>query len=792
MNRIFFLILFFLVPLSSARAQSFSQDPYEATLPLFDHDRELGDLKAFLKGEEILSVDRDSLIEVLKSSIKPDTIESLKKLPKEIRPELLPFPLKLNAQEFKLETKLNLDQRAREKIGLKQSLDDEESQALHPAPFGGAINYRLEKNWGAETLGGNNFNGQFNSFMNINSLVLENQSYYQSQNTPEWSRGDTRLVKDFEKQQIRTQVGDVYPLVQGFMFARPLGGVNIQRNFSLNPYRLPFPTGTQNFALKSRSMVKYFVNGALVKTEFLPAGNYTARDIPLNNGLNTILIEATDDLGIKQVFIFRSSASINLLNQGESRFDLSYGTPFLDNALKRTYTEEDGKVFSGFFQYGFSSEFSGSLYLQNQSSFNLLGSEVIQATPVGNFNLGHAESRDEFSKGSANSLTYQYVSQGVRWFDSHSLGLRYENRSDNFKITLRDLSSTIQNYYSGNYTLPVAGVMTASLGANYGDVRNNDLDNRYGYDLTLSFRVLDHHNISFFMGRNRDEFKRWNDVAYAFLTITFPESNDFVSALYDQQQKSTKLTYLKDNQNRLYNVRAQASTETTSSNQFGEMDLNYPTTMGDLGGRVTANHSVKDNVTYSKGNVRLNQSFVFAYQEKEWGVGFSRPIPGSFVIFKPSKNLKEQKIALKSTSPFNEAESGLFDEITFSNLLAYQYRDVQLDPTFLEEGTSLVKEKFILYPTYRSAHLIKLEDKGSLMLKGQLLGPQGRPLSLQVGHIGDTTFFTNRQGAFFIEGIEPGEYKLTLEGSDEEKLIHLRKDELGVKDLGPLKFEESP
>ena len=778
--------------LSQGDVLAWSPEGYEARLPLHDSNRDIGEVQVQIQNEELEWIDRDSLIRVLKNYLDDEALEALKELPPKVKPQELPFPLRLDVQDLKLQSSIDMKLRRSEDVNVRDDMNDMMKDALGPSPFGGAVNFRLENNWGDENLGQKGLNGQFNSFINIKTLVLENQTYYQQDNRSgsDWFRGDTRIVKDFEKNEIRTQAGDIYPQLQGFMVGRPMGGVNVQRNFSLNPYRLPFPTGTQEFTLKSRSLVKYFVNNVLVKTEYLPAGNYTAKDIPLNNGLNTILIEATDDLGVKQVFVFRSSASINLLNAGESRFDLSYGVPFTDTSSQRNYQYGEGKVFSGFYQYGLTSEFSSSLYLQNQQNFNLLGAEVIQATAIGNFSLGHAESYLSQLNGKANSASYQLVSQGRGWFQSHSLGLRYENRDDNFRSTLYDLSSIVKNNYAASYALPIANSMTFSVGVNYGDVRDNTLTDRYGFDSTLNFRVLSHHNLSIFLGRNRDEYKNWNDVAYFFLTITFPEKNDFVSALYDQQLKSTRITYLNDNQNRLHTPRTQVSLQNTELSQAGEADITYPTSIGDLGGRISAQRLTEEDRTFARGSLRVNSALVFAYQDESWGLGISRPVPGSFVILKPESRLKEQKITLKSTSPYSEAETGLFGEITFTTLLAYQYRDIQLDPTMLDDGVTLGREKYYLYPTYRSAHLITLQEKGSVVLKGRLLRTSGEPISLAVGQIGNQTFFTNREGQFFIEGLEAGQHRLRLDGEDNELIIPVTENERGMKDVGQLILEE--
>ncbi len=780
-----FLLMLLLGVSHPLRAQS-----YSAGLPLFDGATNLGDVQVDIEGEEVRSIDRASLIELFRGYLGEDTIRAVEALPEKLTPAQIPFPLVFNPSELRLETKIDLKLRATKRTDLGIDLSEEQKVALAPAPVGGAVNYRLEQNWGDKRLAGKFFSGQFNSFLNIHSVVLENQSFYQSNLDQRWFRGDTRLVKDFQRSDIRLQAGDVYPQVQGFMVARPLGGMNLQRNFSLNPYRLPYPTGHQSFTLRARSFVRYFVNSVLVKSEYLQPGNYKAQDIPLNNGLNTITIEATDDLGQKQVFVFRSSSNINLLNEGESRFDLSYGIPFLDTNFKREYQDRDGKVFSGFFQYGLSSLFSSSAYLQNQADFSLYGTELIRAIPIGNLQAGLARSNLQGQEGNAGSLGYQLITQGKKWFDSHTVSLRFENRGQEFKTSALDTSSLVQNAYAANYTIPVSNRLTFSLGGNYGNVRDNDLENRYGVDVNLGLRIMNQHNLTFYVSRNRDELRRWNETAYAFLTFSLPESNSYASALYDQTQKSTRINVLRDNQNRLYNFRTQAIADVSEERRAGELDLLYPTPVGDLGAQLSGNRT--DSLgTAGRGSLRLNSALVFAYQEGEVGGGISRPIPGSFVIFKPEERLRDQRIGLKSTSPYTEAETGLFNEIVFSNLIAYQYREIQLDPTFLDEGRSLRQEKFVLYPTYRSAHLIKLEERGAVILTGRLVGSDGTPLGLQVGTIGDVSFFTNRDGAIFIEGVEPGSYRLSLEGREEAAQVRVLRDERGMKDLGTIVIKEN-
>jgi len=371
---LFFLTFLALLASLSTRAQSF-----ELELPVYDEEKYLGDVKTSVEDEKILWIEKSTLLIILKPQLGEDTFKQLEKLPEHIDLKSFPLPIVYDPAQLKINLTLKMKQRTTNSLNLLDEYQDRyKDDALRPAPFAGAINYQLEQNWANQNLGDDYFNAQFNSFLNLNTFVLENQSFYQSNQDEKWFRGDTRLIKDIENKQIRVQVGDIYPQVQGFMNPQPLGGVSVSRNFSLNPYRLPYPTGVQNFTIQSRSLVNYFVNGSLIRSEYLPAGNYTAKDIPLNNGLNTIIVEATDGLGQKKVFIFRSASSINLLNAGESRFDMSHGIPFIDQNFNRDYQYSDGKLTSGFYQYGISSSFSFSGYGQNRQDFTLFGAEVIQ------------------------------------------------------------------------------------------------------------------------------------------------------------------------------------------------------------------------------------------------------------------------------------------------------------------------------------------------------------------------------------------------------------------------------
>jgi outer membrane usher protein len=80
-------------------------------------------------------------------------------------------------------------------------------------------------------------------------------------------------------------------------------------------------------------------------------------------------------------------------------------------------------------------------------------------------------------------------------------------------------------------------------------------------------------------------------------------------------------------------------------------------------------------------------------------------------------------------------------------------------------GYLLGKEFYYIQPTYKIGILIPVKLISKVMVKGRLYTPDRKPVSLVVGDIFngkgelvDNTFFTNKDGVFVIEGLEPGDY----------------------------------
>lgn len=795
-----FILLFFVIGATSSFAQTIiEEDLHEKVfgkkrqieivdIDFYSENISLGAIKVKLRGDKLVSIEKASLVKVLQDKLEPSEVQKISSLPDAwVVSESLGFDVRYSPEVLGLVASIPLEKLSPQERLLRE-IAENRSRAIYPAPVSGAVTGRAEQFWADDRLGGNYFLGHADSFVNVKGVVLENQTVYQSNLDNRWFRGDTRIVKDFNDSMIRTQAGDINYQTIGFQTLRPVGGVSIARNFFLNPYRTPYPKLNRDFVVKTRSKVTYFVNGNLIKSEFLAPGRYAVRDVPLVNGINNIIVEIEDDLGRKEVINFQQTTSINLLNNGESKFDLSVGYPFQDINQKRQY-EETNVLTSGFFQYGLTSNFTAATYGQHFDSFKLGGVETILATGIGNFSLGGAYGGDKTYQGSVYALGYNLAIVRNEWFSAHNLNIRHEVRESDFVQTWNSAPQRIKNLSAINYSLPLFKMLTVGVGANYGEKNKYGEVDRYGYDASLTVRLFQNINATIYAARTRDEFRNTNDLAYMLVNIAFPEKAQYVTAYADTTNQTRRVTYVKDNLNRLNSFKGQATIETNKMSDVGDADLLFNAKLADIGVHATG-FNYENGGSAGRYSARMNSSFVFAGSDEGWSWAVSRPVQTSFALLAPNKHLESQKFGVKSTSPYSEGLSDFMGKTVFVNLLPYQYREIQLDPSQVDIGYSLGQENYVLFPTYRSGHLIFVGAPGSVTVRGTLVSETGAE-GLRTGEIKgngvSALFFTNRKGQFLIENLMPGEYTLT---TDDGRKLELKIPEKtrGLFEIGDLEI----
>ncbi len=749
----------------------------------------LGGVNSTIAGERLISLSGKDLEALLSSKVRENKRSLYHFQDKDVEVAKLPFKVTYLASELRIKIELPPDDQEPVSSNIYEELVPYFSRkAQTPATFSFGTNYKLEaveiKNLDQKS----SFNAQIDSFMNIKSLTFENQMNYISTRKEPWYRQNSRLVIDSPSKMQRFEMGDItYPIL-GYQQSRTLGGVSFYKDFSLNPYRVTSPTSSFEYEVTSRSLVRTIVNGAILKTEYKNPGRYSVKDIPLNNGLNRIVVEITDDFGKKELLIFNESSSLDSLADNVSRYALVAGVPVNDTENHRDYDQSKGTFYSGFYQYGVSRHWTIGGYSQGNKNFNMLGASNILSTGLGNVSFDAAGSKNKMQSGTALQTNYQLNLFGSQWYDSHNLNLRFEYRSPWFNEAGETTYNRFDYNAAANYSVPFLEKFNASVGGNVSHPRIGD-NERFGLDTSLTSRLFNATSLTFFYGRSRDENKNWNTQLYLFLNIAFGESSTFASAYYEKNSETKRVTIINDDGKKLHSLKTSASIDENIASRNGSLDLQYNTTLADLGIREEI-QGMKGRATGSKTSIRMLSAFAYVKDNEKSAFSISRPISNSFVIFKPNESWKGQRFGVQSITNNNDTETGLFGESLVSGLTPYQYRRLQLDPSFLEPGYSLGQESFVVYPRYRSGSLFVIGESGLLVLKGIMLDKKGMPLSLKVGYLttknGKTIpFFTGRDGEFLIEGAEPSLVKIQIDDEQfEQRELDLSGKASGIMDIG--------
>ncbi|MBC7429987.1 MAG: fimbrial biogenesis outer membrane usher protein, partial [Bacteriovorax sp.] len=654
-------------------------------------------------------------------------------------------------------------------------------QAIEPAPFSIGLNYKLEQSFNRDTNQDNNFLAQTDAFMNINKVSIENQMTYLSNRDTKWGRQATRAVYDRPNRMQRFEAGDVsYPII-GYQQGLTLGGVSFYRDFSLNPYRMVTPTSAFEYQIDTRSLVRTYVNNILLKTEYMNAGRYSVKDIPLNNGINKIIVEITDGFGVTKTLTFNDSGSLDLLAEGVSRYSLAGGYP--ENEVDGTarYDQDKGAFVTGFYQHGIQRHWTIGTYAQGNKNYSLLGTNHIFSSRFGNWSFDLAGTKNDLHNGYVTQVTYQLNLFGAYWYDGHTLTAKVEYRSPFFNESGATFQNRFDTTTTASYSVPLFERFNAAIGGSYQNPTLAD-NSRLAYNGSLTTNLLESSSLTVYAGRTRDEFKMWSNQIYFFFNMTFGKSSTFASAFYDHESDTKRLTVIRDTGRKYNDVKVAASVDDNKMSKDGSLDIQYNSVLADVGAREEVIKQDGKDIG-SRSTVRLLSSFAYVNNGNDSALSISRPISNSFVIFKPNEDWKGQKFGVQTSNGITDASTGLFGETLVSELTPYQYRRLQLDPSNLDPGYILGQESFVVYPRKNSGHLFVIGKSGLLVLHGKITDKANKPLELKVGFWTsasgkNTPFFTDREGNFFIEGIEANSGTIQI---DDEKFTPVQIDLSGRK-----------
>ncbi|OUR95469.1 hypothetical protein A9Q84_16685 [Halobacteriovorax marinus] len=623
--------------------------------------------------------------------------------------------------------------------------------------------------------------------LQVKGFLLEGSHTYTED---QLNRNFTRIVYDRTNNAARSILGDNSGPTTEFLSPVEFLGFSYGKDFSLRPYDVTVPRGKAEFELDSRSTVRVYVNGSLLQILRLDPGVHKLEELPLIQGLNEIKLVIESELGRIDEIIIPSAFSQDLLKVGLS--DYYYGVGKKSESTKRDRDYQDDNIFTAFHRYGFTDVFTLGGFFQGDNVSQLLGSDQILSTSLGQIKTQVAATTYSSQRGLSLKGEYFFIDQRAKGEGAvgHLLGLSYFSNkfkrvgeSNPFGYARRQLNYSFnQNLYGasirlgGEYSWNQSVMDTWGLVGSVGKTFNR----RFNINVITNYKQLQNDSSSF-------------DVSL-FFNWFLPEAGHNLYGNYNSSGNNSQVTLQKIQTSASDDFSYQATARNDELGQSVEFDTNFNHQRIEVGLRHTQSNQYHEGWSSYDGRIKLASAVGIV--GGQFAIG--RPITNGFALIHRDELTSDQDIKINKSGDDYAYKSDFMDNMMISKLQAYRFFQMNIDSTQLDDGISLEREEFSLLPSYKAGVYVPLVAKGSLSVFAKLLLPSGKPAKLATldilnseGKIINGTF-TNRKGRILVEGLEASRYeiRISFRGEQFNAKIDLPKDKIGLLDLGIIKLKK--
>ncbi len=726
---------------------------------------------------------RDELLKNLEKLISPEGVFSLR--------DLQSSGLTVEFDESSLELRLNLPLKYRKTKDLDLNyVDDGKQKYLRPSQQSGYFNFRFNQSYqygsGATTDSKLPLSGHVDFVENVNGFVFESMADYLEGQQYSWRRQDTRVRKDDEENMIRYTLGDLTLGTRGFQLSPLMAGLSVVREFSIQPYRTLRPLSNTEILIKRTSIVEIYVNGFLYSQMRLAAGVFNIRDFPLTLGQNNVKVKIRDDLGQEETFDFSVLFENSILVKGEQEFSYSAGYPWTESGADRAYSNSG--ILSNFFhRVGITDDLTVGLNYQNYLSQALTGIEISGITNWGYFSSDVAYGdQGQIIHGYAERLRYRTLDRMGGVDVPVVLTLETENRDPFFYPVNANgiMPSTFLRRYDAQANFRPGPYWTLGLGGGY--LNQLGAPDQRLYRMNLVWPFNPNCRVEFSLNKVVSDVE--DNRGFVSFYWNEPQGHFSASSFYDSQDKSVNLTVNRNNAYKYDDYRLMASvqnSEAMNTESFSAEYLAQPASV-----RLEQYSTQQAGNSSNTTSLGINTGFAWVGSHG----AFTQPINDSFVLVEARNLPKNQELIINPSGEKGEAQLGPRNSVVIRDESGYYKYLLNFDSTSLPMGYLLDKEFYGVQPTYRSGILVSLNLKRKVMVKGRLLKSDGEVLSFAAGDVlnsegqlVDNSFFTNKNGGFLIEGLEPGTYKIVTDRPELSSVtVTIQDTEGGVVNLGDI------
>ncbi|MGJ7505717.1 fimbria/pilus outer membrane usher protein [Variovorax sp. ZT5P49] len=224
-------------------------------------------------------------------------------------------------------------------------------------------------------------------------------------------RLDTTWSQSFPDDMLTLRVGDTTTASLPWSRSTRIGGIQLSRNFSLQPYRTTTPLPAFLGAAALPSQVELYINGLRQYTGQVPAGPFQLNTVPSINGAGNAQVVLTDAFGRATTLDFSLYDTQRLLQEGLSDWSVDLGVVRKNYGLRSNDYGSDPAT-TGVWRYGVSNSFT--LEAHGEATRGLVKGGVGGAWLLGQSGVFTGAVARSSYRGEGGSL----LSMGYSWRDN--------------------------------------------------------------------------------------------------------------------------------------------------------------------------------------------------------------------------------------------------------------------------------------------------------------------------------------------------------------------------------------
>ncbi|MBI5875134.1 MAG: fimbria/pilus outer membrane usher protein [Deltaproteobacteria bacterium] len=588
-------------------------------------------------------------------------------------------------------------------------------------------------------------------------LLFSNVSYTRQTSDDNFIRLISQVIRDDRESMRRYTLGDFNASTGELGGGVMLGGFNVSKNYSLNPYFLRYPGVNLSGVVSTTSDVELWVDNMLVSKQRLSPGEFIFQNIPATSGVGEAALVIRDSFGKEERVVIPVYFSSTILKQGLHEYNYSAGIVRENYGSKSDDYAKPALLATH--RYGFFENLTAGARLEateRLASSGLSSSFLIKGIGFFDTAVGYSvRDADGSSKeGSAYSLGYSYSRKtwGLNW----RLSLRGYSR-DYFNISMNEVTAKTEFLSSVGYADRVLG----SISLSYAQTNKYDSDDLTKYSARYSRKIIGGLNFDISASRSI----QGEDASYEVLsTLRYQFGKTTMGSVgYKNSDSAAEETAMlqktpDDERGLGYRFLANKADDTPAGY---DADISYYAKYGIYTGKYSeANHI---------GNYQLRTSGSIATVGGEVRMG--QPIRDSFAVVKVG-DLEGLNVYQGGSASDKTDTQG---ETLLTKIQSYDANKISIKEEDIPLGYSLASFTKHISPLYRSGSFVRFDIQKLQAISGNIFIIENNKevpaefwrLKVKVGEdvMGSPLV---QEGEFYLENIPAGKYAASIKKGERQ------------------------